>query len=187
MVTARRTRAACSGGTGRDAGARQEPEEDAEGCDHTWGHAATRLGPSGRPWAEICSRCCEGSVRARMCERRHCAGCGDREHTQYHPAPQPCPRGAPVMLATAGFSYICFIWWNCLCTDYTPKCSQHTASNIWQRAAAKQCVAGPSRGHRRGAVGWKEVRWKAPNIAGSLVTPQQETGQRSRASLTERW
>lgn len=31
------------------------------------------------------------------------------------------------------------------------------------------------------------MRWKAPNIAGSLVTPWQETGQRSRASLTERW
>lgn len=103
------------------------------------------------------------------------------------PAPLPCPRGAPVLLATAGFSYICFIWWNCLCTDYTPKCSQHTASNIWQRAAAKQRVARPSRGHRRGAVGWKEVRWKAPNIAGSLLTPQQETGQRPRVSLTERW
>lgn len=40
---------------GRAAGARQEPEEDAEGHDRTWRHAAMRLGPSGRPWAEICS------------------------------------------------------------------------------------------------------------------------------------
>lgn len=172
MVTARRTRAACSGGTGRDAGARQEPEEAAEGCDRTWGHAAMRLGPSGQPWAEICSWCCEGSVPAGMCERRHCAGCGDRAHTQYH-----LPHGhAPVVPRCCWlqlrFSCVCFIWWNCLCTDYTPKCSQHTASNIWQRAAAKQRVAGPSRGHRRGAVGWKEVRWKAPNITGSLLTPQ---------------
>lgn len=59
---------------------------------------------------------CEGSVRAGMCERRHCSGRGVREHTQYH-----LPHGhAPVVPRCCWlqlrFSYVCFIWWNCLCT-----------------------------------------------------------------------